>query len=101
MSVYGDQYFDLCPNRVIRNPITNDMDLRKQVLGFLPLHIQDPTNATKHLSTEKAMPMVDVGMDIHEQLLSLSVLGEKNYETILLKDNREIDKLFTAAFFIS
>ena len=60
MSVYGDQYFDLCPNRVIRNPITNDMDLRKQVLGFLPLHIQDPTNATKNLSTEKAMPMVDV-----------------------------------------
>ena len=77
------------------------MELRKRVLGFLPLPIQDPTNAAIFLSTEKAkaMAMVDGGMDRHEQLKSLPVLGEQNNEKILLKENREKDKKLTLAFF--
>jgi hypothetical protein len=62
------------------------------VLGFLPWPIQDPTNAEKSLSTEKAMAMVDGGMDRHEQLKSLPVLEEQNDEKILVKENRGKDK---------
>eukprot|EP00978_Attheya_sp_CCMP212_P035047 scaffold150431_cov65-Attheya_sp.AAC.1 len=52
------------------------------------------------MSTEKAMAMVDKGMERHdEQLMSLPVLGEQNYEKILLKENRDKDKRLTAAFF--
>jgi hypothetical protein len=73
-------------------PIVESALPRKRVLGFLPLPIQDPTNAAKFLSTEKAMAMVDGGMDRHEQLKSLPVLGEQNDEKTLLKENREKDK---------
>ena len=99
LRVCGDPECKLCPNRGIRTPVTDDMELRKRVLGFLPLPIQDPTNEAKILSTEKAVAMVDGGMDRHEQLKSLSVLGEQNDEKILLKENREKDKKLTPAFF--
>jgi hypothetical protein len=69
------------------------------VLGFLPLPIQDPINAAFFLSTEKAMAIVDRGMERHEQLKSLPVLGEQHNEINLLKENREKDKRLTAAFF--
>ena len=49
--------------------------------------------------TEKAMEMVDAGMERHEQLQSLLVVGEQNDEKILLKNNRETDKRLTAVFF--
>ena len=29
--VRGDQYFELCTNRVICNPVTDDMDVQKLV----------------------------------------------------------------------
>eukprot|EP00978_Attheya_sp_CCMP212_P026504 scaffold87321_cov37-Attheya_sp.AAC.1 len=51
------------------------------------------------MSTEKAMAMVDMGMERHEQLKSLPVLGEQNNEKILLKENKEKDKRLIAAFF--
>eukprot|EP00978_Attheya_sp_CCMP212_P026518 scaffold87387_cov63-Attheya_sp.AAC.2 len=51
LRVCGDQDCELCPNRGIRTPVTDDMDLQKRVLGFLPLPIQDPTNAAKCMST--------------------------------------------------
>jgi hypothetical protein len=43
------------------------MDLRERFLGFLPLPIQDPANAAEFLSAEKAMALVDIGMERHEQ----------------------------------
>eukprot|EP00978_Attheya_sp_CCMP212_P041895 scaffold246347_cov47-Attheya_sp.AAC.4 len=62
LRVCGDQDCELCPNCGICTPVTDDMDIRKQVLGCLPLPIQDPTNAAKCMSTEKqAMAMVDKG----------------------------------------
>ena len=42
---------------------------------LLTLTIQDPKNAILFLSTEKAMVMFDAGMDRHEKLQSLHVLG--------------------------
>ena len=89
LRVCGDPECKLCPNRGIRTPVTDDMELRKRVLGFLPLPIQEPTNEAKFLSTEKAVAIVDGGMDRHEQLKSLPVLGEQNDEKTLLKENRE------------
>eukprot|EP00978_Attheya_sp_CCMP212_P003264 scaffold6745_cov38-Attheya_sp.AAC.1 len=50
------------------------------------------------MSTEKAMTIVDMGIERHEQLKSLPVLGEQNDEKILLKENKEKDKRLTAAF---
>eukprot|EP00978_Attheya_sp_CCMP212_P025218 scaffold80767_cov35-Attheya_sp.AAC.2 len=45
------------------------------------------------------MEIADRGMERHEQLKSLPVLGEQNAEKILLKENRDKDKRLTAAFF--
>ena len=49
--------------------------------------------------TEKEMAMVDTVMERDEQLQSLPLLGEKNDEKIILKDNIETDKPLTATFF--
>ena len=50
-------------------------------------------------STDKEMPMVDAGMERHEQLQSLPFLGEQNDENIILKENRETEKRLTAVLF--
>ena len=92
MRVYGDQDSELLPNCGIRTHFTDDMDLQKIVLGFLHLPIQDPTNATKRLITEKVLAMVEATMKSHEQLQVLPVIGQQKNENILLKENRETDK---------
>ena len=95
----GYQDCKLFSNRGIRTTVTDDTDLRKRVLGFLTLPIQDPSSATKKMSIDKEMPMVDAGMERHEQLQSLTFLGEQNDENIILKENIETDKRLTAVFF--
>eukprot|EP00978_Attheya_sp_CCMP212_P034311 scaffold143003_cov47-Attheya_sp.AAC.1 len=84
LRVCGDQQDrELCPNHGICIHVMDDMYLQKRVLRFLPLPIQDPTNAAIVLSTEKLMTMVDTGMERHEQLQSLlPVLGEQHDEHI-------------------
>eukprot|EP00978_Attheya_sp_CCMP212_P009742 scaffold23194_cov54-Attheya_sp.AAC.8 len=68
-------------------------DLNHGQVTDYTFELRDPTNAAKFMSTEKAMSMVDKGMERHEKLKSLPVLvGEQNDEKILLKENREKDK---------
>ena len=88
----GESGCTLCPTRTVRTPETGDGKLRRNVLRFLALPINDPTNKDKFLSPEEARRRVDAGMTRAEQLKSLPVLKQVTSEKKLLKESKARDR---------